>query len=98
MSIPAGEDVEFSPNRPELHWSQTQFDNIKFAAFNHVQVAQYGDVRFFQQPCEFDDENTNGVNGECELCFNWSILDFLFPLFGSCGGGTRVSGLETDPR
>ena len=64
MSIP-GEDVEFCPTRTDLHWSQAQYDQVEFADFNQVQVAKYGDVKFFQ-PTDSEDENANGVNGEGE--------------------------------
>jgi hypothetical protein len=64
MSIP-GEDVEFGPNWANLHWSQTQYDHIQFADFNNVQVAQYGEVKYFQ-PTDSEDENAPEVNGESE--------------------------------
>ncbi|KAK4139865.1 uncharacterized protein C8A04DRAFT_15475 [Dichotomopilus funicola] len=65
MSFP-GENVEFCPTRASLHWSQAQYDNVEFADFNQLQVAQYGDVKYFQQQPDSDDEGANGVNGEGE--------------------------------
>ncbi|KAK4041799.1 hypothetical protein C8A01DRAFT_14491 [Parachaetomium inaequale] len=55
-----GESVEFCPTRTDLHWSQAQYDRVEFADFNQVQVAQYGEVKFFQQPPDSEDENLNG--------------------------------------
>jgi hypothetical protein len=66
MSFP-GEDVEFCPTRTDLHWSQAQYNQVEFADFNKVQVAKYGDVKFFQPTdSEDDNANANGVNGEGE--------------------------------
>lgn len=65
MSFP-GENVEFCPTRAGLHWSQAQYGNVEFADFNQLQVAQYGDVKYFQQQPDSDDEDANGVNGEGE--------------------------------
>jgi hypothetical protein len=71
MSYPhgggSGEDVEFCPTRADLHWSQAQYDRVEFADFNQVQVAQYGEVKFFQQPPDSDEDE--GLNGEGESFF-----------------------------
>jgi len=67
MSIP-GDDVEFCPTRADLHWSQAQYNHVEFADFNQVQVAQYGEVKFFQPPPDSDEE-ANGVEGEGEFGF-----------------------------
>jgi hypothetical protein len=62
MSTP-GEDVEFCPTRASLHWSQAQYNTVEFSDFNNVQVANYGEVKYFQ-PTGSDDGNASGVNGE----------------------------------
>lgn len=76
MSIP-GEDVEFCPSRAGLHWSQAQYDHVQFADFNSVQVAKYGDVKYFQ-PSESDDDNEPEVDreGECLCCcvYSWCCV------------------------
>jgi hypothetical protein len=71
MSTP-GKDVEFCPTRASLHWSQAQYNAVEFSDFNinDVQVANYGEVKYFQ-PTDSDDGNASGVNGE-------------FFLFASC--------------
>ncbi|KAK4122417.1 hypothetical protein N657DRAFT_576144 [Parathielavia appendiculata] len=62
MSLP-GENVEFCPTRANLHWSQAQYAHVEFADFNNVQVAQYGEVKFFQ-PSDSEDENAPEVDAE----------------------------------
>lgn len=75
MSIP-GDDVEFCPTRADLHWSQAQYNHVEFADFNQVQVAQYGEVKFFQPPPDSEDEEANGVEGEGESCFLFDSVVF----------------------
>lgn len=63
----AGGDVEFCPTRANLHWSQAQYDRVEFADFNHVQVAEYGQVQYFQ-PSD-GEEGEEGEDGEGETFF-----------------------------
>ena len=73
---PAGEDVEFCPTRANLHWSQTQYNNVEFADFNNLQVAEYGDVKYFQPTPDSEDERngSEGLNGEGEFLVSFSCL------------------------
>lgn len=72
MSNPS-EDVEFCPTRAGLHWSQTQYDQVQFADFNSVQVAKYGDVKYFQ-PSESDGDNEPEVEREGKSSIAASIV------------------------
>jgi hypothetical protein len=62
MNIP-GEGVEFCPVRTNPHWSQTHYDRVQFADFNYVQVAQYGEVQYFQ-PSDSEDDNAPEVDAD----------------------------------
>lgn len=75
MSTP-GEDVEFCPTRANMHWSQAQYNTVEFSDFNHVQVANYGEVKYFQ-PTDSEDENAPAVEGE--FWFSSFPLTFLRP-------------------
>ena len=81
MSIP-GDDVEFCPTRTDLHWSQAQYNRVEFADFNQVQVAQYGEVKYFQ-PSPDSDEDVNEVEGEGEGEFFFFFSSF-FPVVLCC--------------
>lgn len=65
MSFP-GEDVEFCPARSYPQWAQAGYDQVQFADFNYVQVARYGEVKYFQ-PTDSEDENAAEVDGDGEF-------------------------------
>jgi hypothetical protein len=83
MSYPAGEDVEFCPTRANLHWSQTQYNRVEFADFNNVQVAKYGEVKFFQPGTDSEDE-AEAVNGNGEGEFFYDFTFIVCPQNSTC--------------
>jgi len=52
--------VEFCPTRANLHWSQYP-QEVQFADFSSLQVAQYEEVKYFQ-PSDSDKED--GVDAD----------------------------------
>lgn len=64
MSSPQ-DDVEFCPTRANLHWPNTQYDQVQFADFDNVQVTKIGNVAYFKASDD-EDDNAPEVDGEGE--------------------------------
>ena len=91
-----GEPVGFCPARADLAWSQTQYNHVEFADFNQVQVAQYGEVKYFQG--QSDDENAPEVEGEFFPMTPFSLVFVGFSLITAIPSPMLTTPLQTTKR